>query len=96
MGLTQGLLASQVGRAHLTESMRRVSREPAEWREGTAVRTATLHLTAAELHAIDDEIAAVLERYRDRSDDPSLRPAGSRPVRLFVSAHLPLPAPPEE
>jgi hypothetical protein len=29
-----------------------------------------------------DEISAILRRYQDRRDDPSLRPAGAQPVEF--------------
>lgn len=35
-------------------------------------------------------VFVLMTRYKDRLDDPGLRPAGSRPVRLFLM-NYPLP-----
>ena len=43
-----------------------------------------IHLTPAELKAVDAELAAILDRYRDRNTDPSLRPPGSLPVEVLT------------
>lgn len=80
---------------HTVNSMKaylhRSSREPAEWRAAASSYATTRHLTAAELTELLAEIVALVERYRDRNDDPTLRPEGSRPVRLYNASWLPIP-----
>jgi hypothetical protein len=61
--------------------------EPEEWREATVAGGSTVWVTAAELHAIKDELTELLHRYDDRSD-PAARPAGSRLARVFVAASV--------
>jgi predicted transcriptional regulator len=50
---------------------------PAEWQEATIASERVLHVTAAEAQQLDGDMHALWERYRDRDDDPSLRPPGS-------------------
>jgi hypothetical protein len=40
----------------------------------------TLYVTPDEMKALNDELLAVLDRYRERIADPGKRPAGSRAV----------------
>jgi Helix-turn-helix domain len=63
---------------------------PEDWRRAALRAGATTWLTAAELEELAAEVLAVLWRFRDRLEDPSNRPAGSRPVRLFAVGY-PLP-----
>jgi predicted ArsR family transcriptional regulator len=80
----------------MKEYVRRASREPEEWQPHTGSWSATPHLTVEELTAVLEDFTAKIDRYRARSDDPSLRPEGSRPVRLFLASYLPLPPPKHE
>jgi hypothetical protein len=64
------------------------SAEPPEWAAATAVGGSTMWVTADELREIKDELLAILERYKDRSEDARLRPDGARPSRLFFSASV--------
>ncbi len=57
---------------------------PAAWREAAGFNEVMIHLTPAELKAVDAELAAILDRYRDRNADPSLRPPGSLPVEVLT------------
>ena len=57
--------------------------EPEDWRKATGLGGVTTWVTAEELQQTQDEIRSILERYADRSDDPSLRPSGSRATRAF-------------
>jgi hypothetical protein len=64
--------------------------ESEEWRRAASRAGATTWLTAEELRELSEELWAVMLRFRDRLEDPDLRPAGSRPVRLFAAGY-PLP-----
>lgn len=77
--------------AQQKEYIRRSSREPEEWRRSAGWWSTTPYLTAAELAEIAAEYEAICARYRDRIADPSLRPEGSRPVRLQLTSWLPRP-----
>jgi DNA-binding transcriptional ArsR family regulator len=57
---------------------------PAAWQEAAGFNEVMIHLTPAELKALDAELAAILDRYRDRNSDPSLRPPGSLPVEVLT------------
>ena len=92
--LDEVLLDHTVGQ--MKDYVRRASQEPEEWRRAASSSRMTIHLTVDELAALGAEFEAILTRYRPRIDDPSLRPEGSRPVRMFVSTWLPRPLGREE
>jgi DNA-binding transcriptional ArsR family regulator len=62
--------------------------EAAEWREAAQFGDTLLHLTAAELRELGDKIEGLVQPYRDRLEDASRRPPGSRPVTVL---HLAFP-----
>jgi DNA-binding transcriptional ArsR family regulator len=51
---------------------------PEEWRRVSGSDQMTLYVTPAEMQEINDEILQILFRYRDRIEDRSKRPQGSR------------------
>jgi Helix-turn-helix domain len=65
---------------------------PVEWRRAALRAGATTWLTDQELAELAERLRAVMVTYRDRLTDPSARPEGSRPVRLFAVGY-PLPEP---
>jgi hypothetical protein len=91
--LTEVYLDHEFGR--MEDFLRRYDREPVEWWSATGTWATTTHLTLDELRAVSAELNAVTERFRDRVQDPSTRPEGSRPVRLFLTSYFP-PRPPNE
>lgn len=60
---------------------------PVRWQEVTGQSDFTLHVTPEELRALDDEVTAILHRYRDRIAHPELRPPGSLPVEVLLFAY---------
>jgi predicted transcriptional regulator len=62
------------------EGMERRQYVPEEWRRVTGTDEMTLYVTPDEMKALNEELLAVLDRYRERIADPSKRPDGSRPV----------------
>jgi hypothetical protein len=62
----------------------RESTYPAAWRRAAFRAGALTWLTPAELEELSEELWAVMVRFKDRLDDPTKRPAGSRAVRLFA------------
>jgi predicted ArsR family transcriptional regulator len=57
---------------------------PAIWREAADYRQDVVHLSPAEVKAVSAEFAAILDRYRERSTDASLRPPDSLPVEVVT------------
>jgi DNA-binding transcriptional ArsR family regulator len=53
---------------------------PDVWREVTGSDQMTLYVTPDEMKELNDELLAILFRYRERIADPSKRPEGSRPI----------------
>ena len=60
--------------------------EPDEWRDAIGFGDSSEYLTPDEVVAMREEIAEILRRYKERRDDPSLRPAGARAVYFLLSA----------
>jgi predicted ArsR family transcriptional regulator len=60
------------------------------WRRAALRTGAQTWLTETELAALAEQISDLMFTYRDRAEDPSKRPKGSRPVRLFAVGY-PLP-----
>jgi DNA-binding transcriptional ArsR family regulator len=52
--------------------------QPDEWRRVSGSDQMTLYVTPEEMKQINDEILQILFRYRDRIEDHSKRPPGSR------------------
>lgn len=75
--------------------LRRYDREPPEWWAATGSQATTTYLTLDELRAVSAELSEVVERFRGRVEDPSTRPEGARPVRLFLASYLPQLPPPK-
>jgi hypothetical protein len=57
---------------------------PREWQEVTGGSEFILHLTPAELRALDEQITELFRSYSDRGEDPALRPPGSLPVEVLL------------
>ncbi len=60
--------------------------EPDGWVDAVIATQTIGWLTADELRELDAEVLALLTKHRGRVHDPSLRPAGSRPVRMLALA----------
>jgi predicted ArsR family transcriptional regulator len=67
----------------------RRDQETAAWRRAGQASDWLLHLTAAETRRLTDRLGTLVEEYLPRNLDPSLRPKGSRPVKLV---HLAFPS----
>ncbi len=63
---------------------------PPKWRAAAMRSAAQTWLTAAELADLRGRITELLLSYRYRLDDPAMRPADARPVRLLAVGY-PLP-----
>jgi DNA-binding transcriptional ArsR family regulator len=59
-----------------------------DWQEAASASESLVHLAPAELTEIQEVMMGLLERFRDRATDASLRPADSRPVE-FLSFGFP-------
>ncbi len=60
---------------------------PVRWQEVTGSSDFTLHVTPDELRAVDEEVTAILHRYRDRIAHPERRPPDSLPVEVLLFAY---------
>ncbi|MGW1255949.1 ArsR family transcriptional regulator [Streptomyces sp. NPDC002513] len=56
---------------------------PEEWQRDEAF-SAVVHLTPEEMTAVAEAVRRELDRYRDREQRPTLRPAGARPVAVVT------------
>jgi DNA-binding transcriptional ArsR family regulator len=64
------------------------SHYPAEWQEAAVTLETLVHVTPSELLEVQAQLVSVLDRFRDRATDPSLRPPDSRPIE-FLSFGFP-------
>jgi hypothetical protein len=76
--------------------LERRSREPVAWRQAGQLSDHLVYLTAKETREVSRRIAAIVEEFAHRSEDPGRRPAGSRPVHLIHLVVPRTPAEPEE
>ncbi len=63
---------------------------PEAWRRAAMRSGAQTWMTDEELTELAGQINALMLTYRDRLENPDIRPTGSRPVRLFAVGY-PLP-----
>jgi hypothetical protein len=94
---TRARAASELERVFIQHEMAKLMRwersshtYPETWRRAALRTGAQTWLTEDELAKLADQISDLMFSYRDRLDDPALRPEGSRPVRLFAVGY-PLP-----
>lgn len=76
----------------LAGALDRLPQEPAEWVEGTSLTTTTSWLTAAESAELAVQVAALLEEFVERRDDPAARPEGARRVNLVAAIYAEPPS----
>jgi DNA-binding transcriptional ArsR family regulator len=84
------LLDQEAGRVR--DWLARAGSEAPEWLLASTLTTASFWATRDELADLAREVEALTDRFAGRWDDPSLRPAGSRPARLLgvVNADVPV------
>jgi hypothetical protein len=94
---TRARAASELERVFIQHEMAKLMRwersshtYPDAWRRAALRTGAQTWLTETELAALAEQISELMFTYRDRAEDPSRRPEGSRPVRLFAVGY-PLP-----
>jgi hypothetical protein len=63
------------------------SEYPSEWQAVTGGSQFLLHVSPDELRAVDKEITAILDRYRERISNPNLRAPHSLPVEVLLFAY---------
>lgn len=62
--------------------------QPTAWQRSTGTNQFILHVTPAELDALQEEVVAVLTRFHARVGDPASRPKGARTVEALVLTYL--------
>jgi predicted ArsR family transcriptional regulator len=60
--------------------------EPEEWQHAIGFNNNTDYMTPDEVKEVETTVLALLEKYHERRTDTSLRPEGSRPVTILLSA----------
>jgi hypothetical protein len=96
---TEGQLAAEAATeafldhefARTKQRLHRKSLEPEQWQP--TLNGVSTWLTEAEYAEVKRELHALLERHARDIMDPSLRPEGSREVRLFIAASAAPPRP---
>ncbi|MFI1655302.1 winged helix-turn-helix domain-containing protein [Streptomyces sp. NPDC020472] len=80
----------------VTRALENRHRLPKEWREAEEFGDSLLHLTPEELTELGERMDELLRPYEARTSDPSLRPAGARPVSVLRIAYLDQEIPDDE
>jgi DNA-binding Lrp family transcriptional regulator len=80
--LSRTLRARSLARLEAYYELR--SSYPVAWQEVTGSSEFLLYVTPEELRALDEEITAILHRYRDRIAHPETRPADALPVEVLL------------
>jgi DNA-binding transcriptional ArsR family regulator len=62
--------------------------EPDAWTQASTVAGASVWATVDELAELSETLQGIADRLKGRSDNPSARPEGARPVRIFGAAHV--------
>lgn len=73
---------------HIHRWLAQATTEPPEWIQGSTVTGSSIWITAEEMDELSMTVQALTERFAGRGSDPAMRPAGSRPVRVFSAVHL--------
>ncbi len=60
---------------------------PVRWQEVTGESEFMLYVTPEELRAVDQEVTAILHRFRGRIADRELRPPDSLPIEVLLFAY---------
>jgi hypothetical protein len=63
------------------------SEYPSDWQAVTGGSQFLLHVSPDELRAIDEEVTAIFDRYRERISNPNLRAPDSLPVEVLLFAY---------
>jgi hypothetical protein len=80
----EAFLEHEFGR--LRQRVRQEDREEPAWRAATSLIGSSMWVTVEEMSEINAQLMEIGRRYADRDDDASLRPAGSRRVRVFSAS----------
>lgn len=72
--------------AEVKERSLAVHLEPDEWRRVLGVTNNTDYMTPDEVEEIAETVRAMLDKFADRREDPSSRPAGARPVTIMLTS----------
>jgi DNA-binding transcriptional ArsR family regulator len=73
---------------HTHRWLAEVPREPSEWNQASTLAGASVWATLEELSEISATLQGLADRFKGRSGNPSARPAGARPIRIFAAAHV--------
>ena len=60
---------------------------PADWRQAMGSSQSLRYVTLAEAEELQAELLAVMDRFGERNDDPSTRPADALPVEYLLLAY---------
>jgi DNA-binding transcriptional ArsR family regulator len=73
---------------HIRRWLARFDQEPPAWNNAATVTGSSFWATQDELAELTRSIQGLADAFEGRSADPSKRPPGARPVRLFAAAHV--------
>jgi DNA-binding transcriptional ArsR family regulator len=73
---------------HIHRWLAQATSETPEWIRASTVSGSSIWATVEEMEELSQAAQALADRFAGRSSDPSQRPPGARPVRVFSAVHL--------
>ena len=73
---------------HIHRWLAQASTESPEWINASTVTGSSIWATVEEMEELSQTAQALADRFEDRRSDPTKRPSGARPVRVFTAVHL--------
>jgi predicted transcriptional regulator len=76
-------LAVDQAAQRVREWLDRSADEPRQWIDASTISTSVFWATPEELAEVSQALGELTDRFRERNENPSLRPQGARVVRMF-------------
>jgi DNA-binding transcriptional ArsR family regulator len=73
---------------HIHRWLAQATTESSEWINSSTVTVSSIWATADEMDEISKTLQTFTDRFEARRSDPTTRPAGARPIRIFSAVHL--------
>lgn len=73
---------------HIHRWLAKATTEQHDWIQASTVSGSSIWATVEEMEEVSQTVQALTNRFAGRASDPTARPAGARPVRVFTAVHL--------
>jgi DNA-binding transcriptional ArsR family regulator len=73
---------------HIHRWLARATADGPELIQASSVTGSSIWATVEEMEELSQTVQALADRFEERRSDPTQRPAGARPVRIFTAVHI--------